>query len=235
MAARAQQTRFDGYKLSAAATNTPMPLITAVEVAPAPEQDGPQAKHLIDVQPAARRPHAAAGRHRLRHRAGPRRTGRPRHRGARPGPRGTVRRRPARQARLHHRLGGREGDLPGRPQRADPHRPSGQRRALFARPSAAPARCASAASARASTRQISCSRPTRAADRRPPSAPGPVRAEHLRRTRPRIERLLGLLAHRYSARKSRYIGRRKARLQAAWTAALVNLNPIGRHLNTQAT
>src|SRR5690606_28765304 len=32
----------------------------------------------------------------------------------------------------------------------------------------------------------------------------PDTAEHLRRTRPRVERLLGLLAHRYRARKSRY-------------------------------
>jgi hypothetical protein len=63
----------------------------------------------------------------------------------------------------------------------------------------------------------------------------PATAEHLRRTRPRIERLLGLLAHRYHARKSRYIGRAKARLQAAWTAALVNLNPIARHLAAKAT
>jgi Transposase DDE domain len=62
----------------------------------------------------------------------------------------------------------------------------------------------------------------------------PVLAEHLRRTRPRVERLLGLLTHRYGARKSRYIGTRKARLQAAWTAALVNLNPIGRHLTARA-
>ena len=31
--------------------------------------------------------------------------------------------------------------------------------------------------------------------------------------RPRVERLLGLLAHRYGARKSRYIGSDKARLQ----------------------
>ena len=61
----------------------------------------------------------------------------------------------------------------------------------------------------------------------------PATAEHLRRTRPRIERLLGLLAARYGARKSRYIGRAKARLQAAWAAALVNLNPIGRHLTAQ--
>jgi hypothetical protein len=45
--------------------------------------------------------------------------------------------------------------------------------------------------------------------------------------------LLGLLAHRYKARKSRYLGAAKARLQAAWTAALVNLNPIGRRLATQ--
>ena len=60
----------------------------------------------------------------------------------------------------------------------------------------------------------------------------PATAEHLRRTRPRIERLLGLLAHRYKARKSRYVGSRKARLQAAWTAALVNLNPLGRRLTT---
>jgi hypothetical protein len=58
----------------------------------------------------------------------------------------------------------------------------------------------------------------------------PVTAAHLRHTRPRIERLLGLLAHRYGARKSRYIGSDKARLQANWAAALVNLNPIGRHL-----
>ena len=62
----------------------------------------------------------------------------------------------------------------------------------------------------------------------------PHTAEHLRRTRPRIERLLGLLAVRYGARKSRYFGRRKARLQAAWAAALVNLNPIARHLGVQA-
>jgi hypothetical protein len=53
----------------------------------------------------------------------------------------------------------------------------------------------------------------------------PTRA-HLRRTRPLIERLLGLLVHRYHARKSRYRGKRKAAFQAAWTAVLVNLHPI---------
>jgi hypothetical protein len=34
----------------------------------------------------------------------------------------------------------------------------------------------------------------------------------------------------YGARKSRYIGAAKARLQAAWAAALVNLNPIAHTL-----
>jgi hypothetical protein len=61
----------------------------------------------------------------------------------------------------------------------------------------------------------------------------PDTAERLRRQRPRVERLLGLLAHRYGARKSRYIGSKKAQLQAAWAAAIVNLNPIGRRLAAQ--
>lgn len=58
---KSQHQRFDGYKLSAAATNTPEPLITAVEVAPASEQDGPQAKGLIDAQPDRRRPQRVLG------------------------------------------------------------------------------------------------------------------------------------------------------------------------------
>jgi len=63
----------------------------------------------------------------------------------------------------------------------------------------------------------------------------PPQREQLRRTRPLIERLLGLLVHRYHARKSRYRGRRKAAFQAAWTAVLVNLHPIGAALRAQAT
>ena len=58
---KSQHQRFDGYKLSAAVTNTSKPLITAVEVAPASEQDGPQAKHLIDAQPQQRRPARVLG------------------------------------------------------------------------------------------------------------------------------------------------------------------------------
>jgi len=40
---------------------------------------------------------------------------------------------------------------------------------------------------------------------------------------------------RYGARKNRYLGTAKGRLQASWAAALVNLNPIGHRLRTQAT
>jgi hypothetical protein len=51
---------------------------------------------------------------------------------------------------------------------------------------------------------------------------------------PPIEWLPGLIVHRYGARQARYVGAAKARLQALWTAALVHLNPIGRHLATEA-
>src|SRR5215211_5185854 len=58
---KSQHQRFDGYKLSAAATNSTEPLITAVAVAPASEQDGPQAKLLVDRQLPARKPKRLLG------------------------------------------------------------------------------------------------------------------------------------------------------------------------------
>ena len=61
----------------------------------------------------------------------------------------------------------------------------------------------------------------------------PESAAYLRRTRMWIERLFALLAHRYRARRSRYLGTRKAGLQAAWTAVVVNLHPIGAALRAQ--
>ena len=62
----------------------------------------------------------------------------------------------------------------------------------------------------------------------------PSEREHLKRTRPRIERLLGLIVHRYQGRRSRYLGSRKSEFQALWTAVLVNLHPIGGALRAQA-
>ena len=61
MVVRAPQSRFDGYKLSAAVTNSSEPLIMTVHVAPGGESDGPQAKHLIDQQPAEHRPDRILG------------------------------------------------------------------------------------------------------------------------------------------------------------------------------
>ncbi len=61
----------------------------------------------------------------------------------------------------------------------------------------------------------------------------PVQRERLKRTRPRVERLLGLIVHRYHARKSRYLGSRKTTLQAVWTAVLVNLHPIAGALRAE--
>ena len=58
----------------------------------------------------------------------------------------------------------------------------------------------------------------------------PAERDHLKRTRPRIERLLGLVVYRYRGRKSRYLGKRKSTLQAVWTAVLVNLHPIAAAL-----
>jgi Transposase DDE domain len=63
----------------------------------------------------------------------------------------------------------------------------------------------------------------------------PAERDNLYRTRPRIERLLGLIVHRYQGRKSRYLGARKSAFQAVWTAVLVNLHPIGAALRAQTT
>ena len=43
---KSSSQRFDGYKLSAAVSNTSEPLITTLHVAPGGESDGPQARHL---------------------------------------------------------------------------------------------------------------------------------------------------------------------------------------------
>jgi transposase len=232
---KSRHQRFDGYKLSAAAINSADPLITAVAVAPAAEQDGPQAKLLVDSQTDARRPRRLLGD--TAYGTGPVR------------------------AELHERevevlapvpRGASRGD---RLQKGDfaidleagtvtcpagevaPIRtePSGQRRAGFAKAACdhCPLRQRCVAPSRG-RRQVLLAPDEELLIAARQALDDPDTAEHLRRTRPRIERLLGLLAHRYGARKSRYLGRQKAELQAAWAAALVNLNPIGRHLVASA-
>jgi hypothetical protein len=231
---KSRQHRFDGYKLSAAATNTPVPLITAIDVAPGCEPDGPQAKHLIDAQPAGRRPgrvlaDTAYGNGAVR---------------AEMAERGVEVLAPVPEGRLPApgRLGKHDFSIdldaatvtcPAGHTAPITQSPSGLRRAAFAtadcRPCPLNARCC----ASRPRREIAIAEHEHLMQAARRELADPDTADYLRRTRPRIERLIGLLAHRYGARKSRYIGRAKARLQAAWAAALVNLNPIGHHLTAQ--
>jgi hypothetical protein len=228
---KSQHTRFDGYKLSATATNTEVPLITAVDVAPAGEQDGPQAKHLIDGQPEARRPQRLLGD--TAYGLGPVR--------AELAERGIEVLAPVLESRHRDdRIAKRDfiidlatGTIgcPGGQTATIRCEPSGQRRARFAKAGcdrcALRDRCVTPARGDRTILLAADEELLQAARRQLADA---ATAEHLRRTRPRIERLLGLLAARYGARKSRYVGRAKARLQAAWAAALVNLNPIAQAL-----
>jgi transposase len=229
---KSQHRRFDGYKLSAAATNTAEPLITAVEVAPASEQDGPQAKRLIDAQPAERRPERVLGDtaygnsdtlEELERRdvgvLAPTATSR------------NVSGFHKEEFEIDLEAGTVSCPAGKAAQISEPDR-RGERRANFSRSDcgACPLKQRCTASDR---RSIQIGRREDLLQAARLALEDPDTAEHLRRTRPRIERLLGLLAHRYGARKARYISAAKARLQALWTAALVNLNPIGRRLAAQ--
>ncbi len=232
---KSQSTRFDGFKLSAAATNAPEPLIMAVAVAPASEQDGPQAKQLIDAQPETRRPGRVLGD--TAYGTGPVR--------AELADRGVEVLAPVPEAPLTEGLLGKRDfaiDLAAAwvtcpaghisPIRTEP---SGQRAPRLPRRCAWAARCAIGASPRRAASARFSSPPTKSCWSPPARRSTTPHRPSICRTRPRIERLLGLLAVRYGARKSRYFGTAKARLQATWAAALVNLNPIGHRLTAQAT
>jgi transposase len=232
---KSQHQRFDGYKLHAAATNTAEPLITAVEVAPASEQDGPRAKALIDQQTEERRPERLLGD--TAYGTGPVRAELAERdvEVLAPVPEGAVKE--GRLGKRDFKIDLEAGTVTCPAGHSAPIRtePSGARRASFPRAAcgACPlrSRCLGPRTPRKQL-QLAPEEGLLIAARQ--ALDDPSTAEHLRRTRPRIERLLGLLAHRYGARKARYMGAAKARLQALWAAALVNLNPIARHLATQA-
>ena len=230
---KSARTRFDGYKLSASATNTPEPLITAVDVCPADATDGPQAKHLIDAQPERRRPQRLLGD--TAYGNGPTRAELA-ERGVEvlaPVPEGKV---------VEDRLGKRDFQIDvdagtvtcpaGHTVNISTSK-KGFRGANFTSAMCRGCPLKAACCPGRARRQVSLTEHEDLLIAARQALGDPETAEHLRRTRPRIERLLGLLAVRYGARKSRYIGRAKARLQAAWAAALVNLNPIARHLTAQ--
>jgi hypothetical protein len=231
---KSQHQRFDGYKLSATATNSEAPLITAVDVAPASEQDGPQAKHLVGAQPEARRPRRLLGD--TAYGIGPVRAELAEREVDVLAP---VPQAPAKDGRIakrdfHIDLAAGTVTCPAGKTAEIRTEPSGARRATFAKTVCAgcPLRDRCVAPARGD-RQVLIAPDEELLIAARHTLDDPATADHLRRTRPRIERLLGLLAVRYGARKSRYFGRAKARLQAAWAAALVNLNPIARHLAAQ--
>jgi transposase len=231
---KSQHQRFDGFKLSAAVTNTSEPLITAIEVAPASEQDGPQAKHLIDAQQPGRRPLRVLGD--TAYGTGPVRAELADRGVDVLAPLAPGMTKPGRLGKRDFLIDPAAGAVtcPAGAVAAIRTEPKGARRARFAK-----ARCDRC---ELKDRCVEPARGSKSVLLAPDeelliaarqALDHPATAEHLRRTRPRIERLLGLLAHRYKARKSRYLGTRKARLQAAWSAALVNLNPIGRTLAAQ--
>lgn len=232
---KSQHQRFDGFKLHAAATNSETPLLTAIEVTPASEQDGPQAKELVDQQPEQRKPKRILGD--TAYGTGPVRQ---ELEGREVEVLAPVAEAPANEDRLlkrDFRIDLEQGTVTcpaGQVARVTTAR-SGKRCATFAKPvcDGCPlrSRCVGPVKGRRQIR-IAAQEELLIAARQ--ALDDPATAEHLRRTRPRIERLLSLLAHRYGARKSRYRGRRKAALQAAWAAALVNLNPIGVRLAGQA-
>ena len=229
---KSSQQRFDGYKLSAAATNDSVPLITAVHVSPAGEQDGPQAKHLIDAQPPARRPQRILGD--TAYGNGPAR--------AELAERDVEVLAPVPEGKIEDGVLGKrdfEIDLdagtvtcPGGQTVAISVSKRGYRGDNFTRAMCRDCRLKDRCCPNKPRRQIRLMEHEQLLQAGRQALQNPTASEHLRRSRPRIERLLGLLVHRYGARKSRYIGSAKARLQAAWAAALVNLNPIGHRLIT---
>jgi transposase len=230
--------RFTGYKLHAA-SDAQAPVVTAISISPANEHDGHHAANLVEQQPPARRPKRLIGdtaygnievREQLEQRAmtvlAPLHT--------------TVSENDATfhkdqfaidlQADTVTCPRGRTAPI-YKPRRSRPAA-NGQRVARFSRSDCEPcplrARCAPGG-----RRDIRISRREDLRQAALRELADPVEREHLKRTRPRIERLLGLLAYRYHARKSRYRGTRKTALQAAWTAVLVNLHPIGTALRAQ--
>jgi transposase len=227
---KSSQTRFDGYKLSASATNSSEPLITAVHVSPGGETDGQQAKHLIDGQPPERQPGRVLGD--TAYGGGPVR-GELAERDVQvlaPVPEGKI---------AEDRLGKREFHIDlqagtvtcpaGQTVRVSTSK-TGFRGANFSHKVCGACPLKDRCCPGRARRQINLREHEDLLLAARQALADPATAEHLRRSRPRIERLLGLLAYRYGARKSRYIGSAKARLQAAWAAALVNLNPIRHRL-----
>src|SRR6266536_1131788 len=239
--------RFTGYKVHAAAA-TEAPILTAVSLSAGNEHDGQQAGALVDQQPEQRRPKRVIGdtaygnvevREEFEQRSisvlAPVHSSSPKD--------GTIAKEEfaidlARETVTCPR--GKTAPIyKSRPRRLNatlrPSRPkaSGDRVARFSRSDCEPCplrqRCSPGGQ-----RDIRISRREDLRQAALQALSDPTQRDHLKRTRPRIERLLGLVVYRYRGRKSRYLGKRKSTLQAVWTAVLVNLHPIAAALRAQA-
>ncbi len=239
--------RFTGYKLHAAAASE-APILTAISLSAGNEHDGHQAGALVDQQPEQRRPKRVIGdtaygnvevREQLEQRSisvlAPVHSTSPKD--------GTI---PKEEFAIDLATdtvtcprGNTTPIYKSRPPRPNaklrPSRPraTGDRVARFSRTDCEPCplrqRCAPGG-----RREIRISRREDLRQAALQALSDPAERDHLTRTRPRIERLLGLIVYRYGGRKSRYLGKRKSTLQAVWTAVLVNLHPIGAALKAQA-
>jgi Transposase DDE domain len=213
--------RFTDYKLHAAAT-TEAPILTALSLSPANEHDGHHAGALVDQQPERRRPKRLIGdtaygnveaREQLEQCSisvlAPVHTTSPKD--------GTIF-----KDEFAIDL---ETDTVTCPRgntapiyKPRPKRPTatGERVARFARTDCEPCplrqRCVPGGQ-----RDIRISRREDLRQAALQDLSDPAERDHLKRTRPLIERLLGLIVHRYRGRKSRYRGARKSTLQAVWT------------------
>ena len=229
--------RFTGYKLHAAVA-ADVPIVTAISVAPANEHDGHHAGALVDQQPEKRRPErvigdTAYGNSEVLEDLAQRSIGvlAPVHSSS---PKNATIPKDAFTINLaSDTVTCPEGHTtPIYKPRANRRTTGGERVARFARADCEPCplrqRCAPGGQ-----RDIRIRRREDLRQAALQALSDPAEREHLKRTRPRIERLLGLIVHRYHARKSRYVGARKSELQAVWTAVLVNLHPIAGALRTQ--
>jgi transposase len=233
---------FTGYKLHAAVA-AEAPIVTAISVAAANEHDGHHAGALVDQQPERRRPTRVIGdtaygnvevREQLEQRQvavlAPVHSTSPKD--------GTI---PKEEFQIDLETdtvtcpqGNTTRIYKPRAKRKPAPRPSesGTRVARFAREDCEPCplrpRCAPGGQ-----RDIRIRRREDLRQAALRALSDPAERDHLYRTRPRIERLLGLIVYRYKARKSRYLGTRKSTLQAVWTAVLVNLHPIAAALRAE--
>src|SRR5713226_5575747 len=238
-----QSRRFTGYKLHAAAA-AEAPILTAISLSAGNEHDGHQAGALVDQQPERRRPKrvigdTAYGNVEVREQLEQRSVSvlAPVHSSSRK--EGTIAKEEFAIDLATDTVTCTRGNTApiykSRPRRPNaklrPSRPraTGDRVARFSRTDCEPCplrqHCAPGG-----RREIRISRREDLRQAALQALSDPAQRDHLKRTRPRIERLLGLIVYRYRGRKSRYLGKRKSTLQAVWTAVLVNLHPIGAAL-----